>query len=146
MLHATCALLLFLFLYTSINKLLSFQSFRHVLQQSAVTRPFATILAAGIPLVEMVTSVFLFIPRFRKAGLYSSFILLFLFTIYIGLMLAFSSNLPCSCGGVLSFLSWKQHIVFNLFFMLLTGAALFIFNKTGKRSGSPRPSGEAPLY
>jgi phage shock protein PspC (stress-responsive transcriptional regulator) len=38
---------------------------------------------------------------------------------YILLMLISDERLPCSCGGVLQQLSWKQHLIFNLFFLLL---------------------------
>jgi hypothetical protein len=35
-------------------------------------------------------------------------------------MISFDKNLPCSCGGIISKLSWKQHIIFNLFFIVLS--------------------------
>jgi hypothetical protein len=47
---------------------------------------------------------------------------MFLFTIYVGLMISFAPHLPCSCGGVIKQMSWKQHLTFNTFF---TALALF---------------------
>jgi hypothetical protein len=31
-------------------------------------------------------------------------------------MLLFTPKLPCSCGGVLKNLSWKEHLMFNFCF------------------------------
>jgi hypothetical protein len=42
------------------------------------------------------------------------------FTLYIGYMVSFAEKLPCSCGGVISKMTWNQHLVFNIFFTLLS--------------------------
>jgi hypothetical protein len=57
-----------------------------------------------------------------------------LFTGYIFIMLKYSSYLPCSCGGVLSNMSWKQHFVFNLAFSALALAGILIQNGMSKNS------------
>jgi hypothetical protein len=41
------------------------------------------------------------------------------FTIYIIATLTFSKHIPCSCGGIIAQLSWKQHILFNTVFIIL---------------------------
>jgi uncharacterized membrane protein YphA (DoxX/SURF4 family) len=51
--------------------------------------------------------------------LYSSFMLLLVFTVYITSVVKFSDSIPCSCGGVLSSLGWTDHILFNVGFMTL---------------------------
>jgi hypothetical protein len=40
-------------------------------------------------------------------------------------MVLTSANLPCSCGGVIQQLSWKQHIVFNISFIVLGIAGIY---------------------
>jgi uncharacterized membrane protein YphA (DoxX/SURF4 family) len=108
-----------LFLYTGISKLLEYTVFKEQIAASPVLAPVAKWIAAGLPLAELLVAVLLFIPRWRLKGLYTSFILMILFTGYIIAILNFSKYIPCSCGGVLAQLSWSQHIVFNSVFIIL---------------------------
>ena len=64
-----------------------------------------------------------------------SFALMVMFTTYIIIILNFSDFIPCSCGGVLEDLSWSEHIVFNLFFIVLAILGILILetkNQTRK--------------
>jgi hypothetical protein len=36
-------------------------------------------------------------------------------------------RIPCSCGGLISSLSWTQHLFFNLFFLLANAIVLSIY-------------------
>jgi hypothetical protein len=58
------------------------------------------------------------------------------FTGYIGFMLLSNIELPCSCGGVISSLSWKNHLVFNILFLLLASVGYYL--------SRPRQIGEQP--
>ena len=123
------ALLVFLFIYAALSKLLDFGKFRYQLSQSPFMTRFSGFAAWVIPLGEIIIAAALIIKRARIAGLYLSFFLMLLFTGYIFIMLKYSSYLPCSCGGVLSSMSWKQHFVFNLTFTGLSLSAIIIQNK-----------------
>lgn len=116
------AIFIFLFTYTALSKLFDFTSFKNVLHQSPLIGKMNLIVAWALPLAELATSALLFFPRTRLAGLYGSLLLMILFTMYLGYMILFTPNLPCSCGGVLRQLTWRQHVWFNLFF---TGLAAF---------------------
>src|SRR5690606_14703009 len=48
-----------------------------------------------------------------------------MFTAYIFIILNFSDFVPCSCGGVLEKMSWTQHLIFNVVFIILAGVAVF---------------------
>jgi hypothetical protein len=72
-----------------------------------------------IPSVEIGISLLLVIPNLRKPGLLFSASLMSLFTLYIAYMLLFTPELPCSCGGILNSLGWKEHLIFNLCFTTL---------------------------
>uniref|UniRef100_UPI00397734A9 MauE/DoxX family redox-associated membrane protein n=1 Tax=Pedobacter heparinus TaxID=984 RepID=UPI00397734A9 len=50
-------------------------------------------------------------------GYKAAFVLLGVFELYIGGMMLSGLKLGCSCGGVVSLLSWKGHLVFNAGFM-----------------------------
>lgn len=109
-------LLMILFLYTAISKLLDYRITSIILSDTPFISPLGPVLAWAVPVIELATVVLLFIPALRMKGLYASLILMLAFTMYVVLLVSFSKTLPCSCGGVLETLSWKQHIVFNLVF------------------------------
>src|ERR1700722_2425403 len=121
----TC-LLVILFTYAALSKLLDYGTFRFQLGRSPYLTKMAGMVAWAMPTAELVTVSLLVIPRSRQAGLYASFFLMLLFSGYIYAMLHFSYYVPCSCGGVLSMMTWNQHLVFNIFFTLiaLTGIIL----------------------
>ncbi|WP_217605214.1 MauE/DoxX family redox-associated membrane protein [Chitinophaga sp. GbtcB8] len=119
-------LLVVLFLYTGISKLMEYTIFREQIGASPILHPIAPFIAWAIPLAEFAVAVLLFIPAWRLWGLYASFILMLAFTGYVITIVSFSKELPCSCGGVLQEMSWGQHIVFNsiMTVLALTGAIL----------------------
>ena len=127
------SLLMFLFLYTALSKLLEFNKFKYQIGQSPFITNISWLVIWSIPLAEIITSIFLIFKRTRLAGLYLSFFLLLLFTGYVFIMLRYSSYLPCSCGGVLSIMSWKQHLIFNLVFTGLSLAGIIVQNSTSKK-------------
>lgn len=113
------ALLILLFLYAAFSKLLAFRTFVAELSEHPLFKHRAVIMAIAIPLVEIFTAFCLFMPATRIWGLWGSLVLMSIFTLYIGAMLAFDSHLPCSCGGVLQQLTWEEHFIFNIGFTLL---------------------------
>ncbi|MBI2285179.1 MAG: hypothetical protein HYU71_15820 [Bacteroidetes bacterium] len=113
------SLLILLFVYTAVNKIVGYSSFQTVLAQSPLIGSFAAVIAWFLPLVELGTASLLLFGTTRKAGFYAAASLLLVFTGYITYMLLFSPHLPCSCGGVLKFLSWQTHLLFNVFWILL---------------------------
>ena len=120
------ALFILLFVYTATNKLLLHNTFLISLEKSPLIGFASDILSWLIPSVEILISLMLLIPRFRKVGLLASFILMTSFTIYIAYMLITSPYLPCSCGGVINKLSWEGHLWLNIFLMLLAAAPLYL--------------------
>ncbi|MBS1666356.1 MAG: hypothetical protein JST58_03175 [Bacteroidetes bacterium] len=115
----TCYLLVFLFIYTGVSKLLNGSSFEAVLLQSPLVRNYAFIISWALPVVELLIATLLLLRKSPLTGLMLSLIVLTVFTFYIGYMVLFVPSLPCSCGGVLKELSWRNHILFNLFFIIL---------------------------
>jgi len=114
------ALFILLFVYTAISKLIEHESFKAVLSQSPLIGNKATILSWVLPILELFTAMLLFIPTMRKWGFAGSLILMLLFTCYITYMILFARDLPCSCGGVVSAMTWPEHLIFNIFFTALS--------------------------
>ena len=125
-----CALLIFLFIYTGVSKLLDYQTFRRQLGQSPFITSYASLLAWALPLGEIFIAGMLLFNRSRLPGLYLSFFMLCLFTFYLTAMLQLSYYIPCSCGGVLQSLSWQAHIILNIGFILLTTAGTLLQPKS----------------
>lgn len=118
-----------LFVYAALTKLIVFDEFKAQISKSPLIMHHSWWLAWTVPTVEIVVALMLFIPRVQLFALYASFFIMFVFTIYIGFMLAFTPNLPCSCGGILSSMGWKEHFFFNVGFTLLAVVGILLFNR-----------------
>lgn len=121
------SLFIVLFAYTGITKLLQQDTFVLALNQSPVIGTNSALFAWLVPILELIVSVLLFIPKFqiRRIGLAASLILMLLFTFYIMFMILFADHLPCSCGGIISGMTWPQHLLFNIFFTILAGTGIW---------------------
>jgi uncharacterized membrane protein YphA (DoxX/SURF4 family) len=124
--HVLCLLYMLLFTYAAMSKLLDFENFKVQLGQSPLLSAFALFVAWTIPLLELTIVVFFLIDQLRQFALYLSFGLMAMFSIYIFIILNYSSFVPCSCGGILEKMGWKQHLVFNLVFLIFAAVAIFI--------------------
>jgi uncharacterized membrane protein YphA (DoxX/SURF4 family) len=125
-------LYIILFLYTGISKIIDYPIFKEQIALSPILAPIARLVAILIPIIEFAIVVMLIVPRWRLKGFYSSAVLMTIFTIYIIFLLSFSKELPCSCGGIISELSWGQHVIFNSAFLLMAIIAIFLKRKIGK--------------
>jgi hypothetical protein len=121
-----CSLLIILFIYSSLSKLSAYDKFSVQLSKSPFITAFYQLVAWSIPATEIVIALLLAMKRTKLIGLYASFFLMSLFTAYLVIMLNYSYYIPCSCGGVLEYMSWEQHIVFNAFFIVIAAAGVLL--------------------
>lgn len=119
-------LLITLWIYAAVGKLLQFENFRIRLSQFPFISEYADLLAWLVPGVEIMIALLLFFPRLKDEALLASTALLLVFTAYIIAVINFSDSIPCSCNGVLASLSWKEHILFNVCFLVLALAGLLM--------------------
>jgi putative oxidoreductase len=128
-------LLVLLFGYTAFSKLLEYDKFifQMRLVPAAMMVWAAPILAWLVPAVEFLIVGMLiigqYVKQWRFAGFYSAFFLLLTFQVYIGSMLLSDSKLPCTCGGIVSQMSWRQHLWFNAVFMLIAAVPILLHYK-----------------
>ena len=113
-----------LFLYTGISKIMEYDEFYEQLADSPILGFAATPIALLLPWMEFAIVLLLIVPRWRLKGFYASLTLMILFTAYIIGLFSIDKELPCSCGGIIALLSWKQHLVFNGVFILLNALAI----------------------
>jgi len=121
-----CMLLILLFGYASTSKLVEYDTFRLQLGQSPFISSFAPILTWAVPAVELLAVTLLIPARTRLSGLYISLFLMTLFSAYIYAMLHYSFYIPCSCGGILEKLDWKDHLYLNLGFLALILTGIYL--------------------
>ena len=119
-------LFIVLFAYAATSKLLDFDQFKIQLGQSPIMTSYADWVAWGVPSMEFLLAVALAINRFRTIALYASLGLMVSFSMYIFAIQNFSDFIPCSCGGILERMGWTEHLVFNLFFVVLAGIAIIL--------------------
>jgi hypothetical protein len=121
------ALLIFLFVYASVSKLIDHEDFTIEVGKSPLLTHFTRWVVWGIPTGELAISALLVYLPTRLTGLYFSFGILVLFTAYLLAILRFSFFIPCTCGGVLQSLNWNTHILFNCVFILLSAISILFF-------------------
>jgi putative oxidoreductase len=131
-------LLILLFTYTAVSKLLEFDTFKGQMLNQPLPKFLSSQLVWAVPLAELVTAGLLVIKPFRLIGLCCALLLMTGFTLYVALVLFHVfERVPCSCGGIMESLSWEGHLIVNALFwlMALIGVALEI-----KKSGTFKPA------
>lgn len=125
-LEFTCLLYIILFVYAAISKALDFENFQAQLGQSSLLSPFADLVSYAVIFIELIIAILLSIPKLRCFALWVTVALMSMFTTYIVLILNFSYFIPCSCGGILEKLGWKEHLIFNIAFLFLAIATILM--------------------
>jgi hypothetical protein len=142
-------LFIILFTYTGLNKLLDLDTFQFQTHRSPYLETISTPVSYIIPPSEMLIVLALILSKFQLAqwrgslfawlrsygpmleywAMGGSLFLMSLFTGYVWLMLTYAYYLPCTCGGVLTSMSWNTHLIFNSIFTGLALVGLFLLEK-----------------
>jgi uncharacterized membrane protein YphA (DoxX/SURF4 family) len=121
-----CLLYVLLFVYAAVSKLLDFENFQVQLGQSPLLSAFASWISWLVPTIELLICLLLLIPKWRNMALFAAGSLMMMFATYIYIILHYSSFVPCSCGGILEKMGWTEHLIFNIFFVVLAILGLLI--------------------
>ncbi|KAA2240277.1 hypothetical protein F0L74_29370 [Chitinophaga agrisoli] len=132
--EAITAVLLLLWIYTGLNKLIHYDKFSFEAGRSPFLQHIAPLVAIMVPTGELVIAALLIFKRTRVAGLYASLFLMTLFTGYVYIMLRYAYDLPCSCGGIIELLTWEQHLAVNFIITLLTAIAILLQSRLTMRN------------
>lgn len=124
-----------LFLYAAANKLMELEKFKVTIGQSPLLTDYAATLAWLVPVIEIAIAGMLAFKRTLLPGLYASFSLMLMFSVYIFMIMNFAERIPCSCGGILEKMNWGQHLVFNLVFVGLGIVAILLETKLRRPPG-----------
>lgn len=124
-----------LFIYAATSKLIEFQNFKLQIGQSPVIAAWAGVIVILIPTIEILLGILIMVARFRKFALWASFTVMAMFTVYIYLILNYSSYIPCSCGGILEKMTWTQHLYFNIIVTVAIAVAFLLEKKESNKIG-----------
>lgn len=120
-------LLILLWIYAAVSKLTDYPLFENQLSKQPLPAWSIGILAWLLPAIEITAALLLAFSRTRRLGFFISLLLLLSFTLYTGFALSGAyGSIPCSCGGIFSFMGWKGHFVFNAIAMLLAFAGWYL--------------------
>ncbi len=133
--QALSCLFILLFAFAGITKLLEGDFFYTNLRNAPLLEDgrMAIIASMTVPWAELIVALLLCWPKTRLAGLYGALGLFLLFAVYAGAILFFVPYRPCSCGGVITLLSWEQHLMLNGTGTILAIWGLFLTHKERKR-------------
>lgn len=136
-------ILLALWIPVTLDKIMDFAIFKTGILQQPFSDYLGYILIYLLPILEGLTILFLLIPRMQYYGMLLSLGLMSAFTTYIGVALAgVWEQLPCGCGSVISRMSWRQHLLFNLFFTVLSVWGFYLMKlKRGRDVGGGTAEG-----
>lgn len=133
LLEAFTYLLALLFLYTALSKLVDFKHFIWEIGNQPFDHCLRPFLIYGLPTVELLATFLLLKLQTRRLGFYLSALLMTLFTLYVALItFHYYPRVPCSCAGVFHAMSWPQHLIFNLLFLFISIAGVFLDTTSNK--------------
>ncbi|SEW15483.1 MauE/DoxX family redox-associated membrane protein [Chitinophaga arvensicola] len=115
-------LITLLFVYTATSKILDFKGFVGAMNNQPMDNRWTPLLVILIPAAEYIASILLFFRPTRKFAFLMSTIMMFVFTVYVGVILskAVYSRVPCSCGGVFPQIGWGPHLFINIAFTAIS--------------------------
>jgi len=126
-----------LFVYAASAKAMVYTDFMADIAKSPLLVNYNNaILAPGILGLEFLAVILLQFKATLKLGFYLSSFLMLMFTLYLGTLYFFYTNIPCSCGGILGRMPYPVHIIFNLLFTIFSFYGTFLCSKPVDRSQS----------
>ncbi|MCY0977160.1 hypothetical protein PGH12_01415 [Chryseobacterium wangxinyae] len=123
-----------LFCYATVSKIMDFENFQAQIGQSPLISSFTAFGSYGILITEILVCLLLLTNKTRIYGLYGSFMLMVLFSVYIYLILNYSEFVPCSCGGILEKMDWHTHLWFNISCFVLAAISILLHNNDQARN------------
>jgi uncharacterized membrane protein YphA (DoxX/SURF4 family) len=117
-------LFILLFVYASVSKWLHIEAFTNQMNAQPFDDKYTTFLVWSLPFTEIIVSLIIghnILNTSKKpTGLFLATGMMIVFTIYIiAILIGTYKAIPCSCGGAIESLTWRQHLYFNVFFIVI---------------------------
>jgi len=117
--NCTVFLYVLLYAYTAYNKLLDLGFIQKSLSEYPIVGHYPVFFSWAIPIAEIIAVVLLTIPALRMLGIVAATLLMSAFTGFIIYLFLSKSEMPCTCGGMISHLNWTQHLIVNSVFLII---------------------------
>lgn len=122
-------------LYSAGFKLYNFETFKQEMHSQVFSNGISNLLSYVIPAFEMMIAALLVYSVTRLLGMTLSFLLMLIFTTYVGLALLDAYRyMPCNCIGLLGKnASWGTNFILNLFIAIVAAVGLILTFKHRER-------------
>ncbi len=128
LIEATRFILILLFTYTALDKLLNYELTQTQMNQQLLPIFIKPYLATGVPLAELACIALLLFKKTKWIGLIASATLLLSFTIYVAYVyIGDFEFIPCSCAGIFRNISWVHHLYINITLTIMTAIAAYLY-------------------
>lgn len=122
--------LVLLFTYSSITKLLDASLVPIITNEPLLfDTDLADIMAKIIPGIELLIALLLGLQKTKTIGLLGATFILISYSIYVSWNLNHGYEMPCSCTGPISYLSWTQYLYFNIINLTLIFSGLYLLKR-----------------
>jgi hypothetical protein len=116
-----------MFAYAGIFKIADTQLFASQMKESPlIPQSIISSLSIGLPVFELILAFILTFDKYNSVSLTLSFITMLFFSLYLIMLVSLYEKVPCACGGILGKLGYTEHIIFNLFFLTISGISLYL--------------------
>jgi hypothetical protein len=122
-------------LYSAGFKLYDFDTFKREMHHQVFPNGISNLLSYAIPALEIMIATLLVYSATRLLGMTLSFLLMLMFTTYVGLALLDAYRfMPCNCIGLLGEnASWGANFILNLFIAIVAAVGLILTFKHRER-------------
>jgi len=130
-------LLIVFWLYVALDKLWNLDGFHASLLKQPFPNWWADVLFWLLPVMEVGVAILFAFCRLRSIPYLLSALLMFVFTVYIGLGVAgVYAKRPCSCASVFRGMSWERHLIVNIALLGISLYGYHLSRKDGDDNGS----------
>ncbi len=127
-------LLAILFIYAGIYKIFDVKNFASQMYQYPLLPAFLIpTISIALPIFEIILGALLiFTRKVMSLLLWSALGLMLFFTAYLTMLYAMYAKPPCACGGILSAMTYPQHITFNVIFTIIAASGIYLYEKQNR--------------
>ena len=128
-------LLMVMFAYAGIFKIVDITLFESQMKESPlIPQLLIPTLAISLPIFELLLAILLMYDKYNSMSLTLSFITMLFFSLYLIMLVSLYENVPCTCGGILGKLGYTEHIIFNLFFLTISGVTFYLHDSKSNQT------------
>lgn len=120
LLYLIVGFFILLWIYAAVPKFFNLKRFSNTLKTQSIPKWLASLLTWTLPATELLIAYLLIVPKTRLMGMYISFLMMLVFTLYVGgIIFQVYKTYPCPCGALFKNMGWNRHFKVNLLITLV---------------------------